>query len=211
MKAKALWYDGQKAIICAENLATLSNERQGTNGHVALAYELGSKEKPEDGFYHLIWEWGGDWTSFDENIFHNLLNPENLHGAFEPNYEKEYEEAQEGAEMYAGAILEAIDKAIELCPDCEEDMKWFSDLAKYDRNLYKDEWDELISVEPSVEPESRLLISEESLSLAKLENKTSRQDNQDLQLPSVIVENPQETEAAKLKPQKPHPKRKFHR
>ena len=67
-----------------------------------------------------------------------------MHGAFEPNYKKEYEEAKEEAEMYAEAIIEAICKATELCPDCEEDMEWFAELAKYDHDLFKAEWDELI-------------------------------------------------------------------
>ena len=133
--------------MCAGNLATLSSRKWGTNGHIALAYELGSKEKPEDGNYYLIWEWGGDWTTFDENFFSNILDPERLHGTHEPDYKKEYEEAQEEAKMYADAITEAIDKAIELCPDCEEDLEWFADLAKYDRDLFKDEWDKLIVVE----------------------------------------------------------------
>ena len=143
MKAKALWYNGQKAVICAEGLATLTSKKWGTNGSIALAYELGDGDKPEDGCYHLIWEWGGDWTQFDENFFANLLDPDTAKGS--NDVEAVYEAQKEEAKMYQQAIYAAFEKARELCPDCEEDLEWYQDLTQYDEEMYAEEWAALVA------------------------------------------------------------------
>jgi len=147
MKKQVLWCNGQRAIICAENLAILSEQGQGTNGSIALAFEIEQNPKSEEmGLYHIIWQWGGDWTIFDENFFANILDPERMHGApSDTDYEKEYESAKEEAEMYANAILSAIAEAINICPDCEEDLEWYADLANdYNPEMYDAEWQELL-------------------------------------------------------------------
>jgi len=140
MKASALWYNGQKAIICIDNLETLQDKN--SSGRIALAYELGNDD-PADGCYHIIWEWGGDWTAFDENFFNDKFDPGNYRNP-DTNYAEELEKIEEDAKEWVISIKNAIKKAKELCCDCAEDLEWYEDLAENNTNIFAEEWQELI-------------------------------------------------------------------
>lgn len=101
--------DAGKAIILTPRLTTLSDDRWGTNGSVGLAILLGQNDEPQ--CYSLVWQWGGDWTSFGDGDESDI---EKLNG-WEPD-----------------AIREAVEAAVKMLPDNEQladDLEWFTDWA----------------------------------------------------------------------------------
>lgn len=104
MSVKITQTDAGKAIITHDCLTVLQDDRWGTNGSIAMGLLLNDDDTPN--CWCLFWEWGGDWTAFGESQQYDKTE---LQG-WEPN-----------------AVREAVNKALELFPGCEDDMGWFID------------------------------------------------------------------------------------
>jgi hypothetical protein len=102
------------AIITHRNLVTLSSDKWGTSGSIALGILLDRNDKVQN--FCLLWEWGGDWMGFSEADAYDL---ECLEG-WEPD-----------------KVEEAVAEAIRVCESCESDMQWYTDWADIARETLK--------------------------------------------------------------------------
>jgi len=132
------------AVLCAD-LSEFPNDRTDMEGGtISLAYELdhGSTK----GKYALIQNWGTGYTSIDEQLLPSILNPEN----YQPNnnnvdFKKSFEFAKQKAQTYAEIIDGSANKAQYLCPNCQDDMQHYIQLARFDRHSFDDQWKTIIN------------------------------------------------------------------